>query len=320
MFSIQKKSEAGFEKIILKNDITGNYATVLPSCGAILNEFVVTQDGQPVNVIDSYASYEEFKNQVEEKGFKGCKLSPFVCRLNNATYIFGEKEYTVKKYVPGKHALHGLLYDRVYTVLSQNANESEASVTMKYEYRSEDPGYPFSYDCIVTWQLEAENKLTVTTECINSDKGLIPMQDGWHPYFTFGDSINELQLEFQAKNMVEFNDELVPTKRVLDYTKFSTIEKIGDTFLDNCFTLDLQECQPLCVLRNAEKNIEVQLFPDESYPYLQIYTPPHRKSIAIENLSGTPDAFNNGMGVITLEPGQSALYKTSYKILLLEKM
>ena len=146
------------------------------------------------------------------------------------------------------------------------------------------------------------------------------MQDGWHPYFTLGDSINELQLEFQVKNMVEFNDELVPTKRVLDFTKFSTIEKIGDTFLDNCFTLDLQECQPLCVLRNADKNIEVQLFPDETYPYLQIYTPPHRKSIAIENLSGTPDAFNNGMGVITLEPGQSALYKTSYKILLLKKI
>lgn len=320
MFSIQKKSESGFEKIILKNDVTGNYASVIPACGAILNEFVVTQNAQPVNVIESYDSYEDFKNHVEEKGFRGCKLSPFVCRLNNAKYTFGEKEYTVKKYVPGKHALHGLLYDRAYNVISQNANESGASVTMKYEYRSEDPGYPFSYDCIVTWQLEPENKLTVTTECVNKDEGLIPMQDGWHPYFTLGDSINDLQLEFQGKNMVEFNEELVPTGKVLNYTKFSSIEKIGDTFLDNCFTLDLQECQPLCVLRNAKKNIEIQLLPDESYPYLQIYTPPHRRSIAIENLSGTPDAFNNGMGVTTLESGQSAIYKTSYKILLLGKI
>jgi aldose 1-epimerase len=320
MFTIQEKSEAGFEKIILKNDITGNYASIIPACGAILNEFVVTQNGQPINVIGSYSSYEEFKTHVEENGFKGCKLSPFVCRLNKASYIFGEKEYTIKKYIAAGHALHGLLYDRPYIVLSQNANELESSVTMKYEYRSEDPGYPFGYDCIVTWQLEAENKLTVTTECINKDEGLIPMQDGWHPYFTLGGSINDLQLEFQAKNMVEFNEELIPTKNTVDYTKFSSIEKIGDTFLDNCFTLDLQECQPLCVLRNSEKNIEVQLLPDESYPYLQIYTPPHRKSIAIENLSGTPDAFNNGMGVITLESGQSALYKTSYKILLLEKI
>src|SRR6185437_12238427 len=158
MFTIQNKSEAGFEKIILKNDSTGNYASVIPACGAILNEFVVIKDGQSVNVIESYDSYEEFKNQVEEKGFKGCKLSPFVCRLNNAKYTFGEKEYAVKKYIPGKHALHGLIYDRPFSVLSQNANELEASVTMKYEYRSDDAGYPFNYDCIVIWQLEAENK------------------------------------------------------------------------------------------------------------------------------------------------------------------
>ena len=89
--------------------------------------------------------------------------------------------------------------------------------------------------------------------------------------------------------------------------------------MDNCFTLDTQECQPLCVLRNVEKSIEVQLFPDESYPYLQVYTPPHRRSIAIENISGAPDAFNNEMGVVTLESGQSALFKTSYKIQLLNK-
>jgi aldose 1-epimerase len=191
---------------------------------------------------------------------------------------------------------------------------------MKYEYRAEDPGYPFNYDCIVTWQLEPENKLTVITECINKDEGLIPMQDGWHPYFTLGDSIDDLHLEFQAKNMVEFNSELLPTKRLVDYSRFSTIEKLGDTFLDNCFTLDTQECQPLCVLRNVEKNIEVQLLPHESYPYLQIYTPPHRRSISIENISGAPDAFNNGMGFITLEAGQSALFQTSYKIVLLNKI
>jgi len=320
MFSINKKSEAGFEKIILKNDITNNYASILPDCCAMLNEFVVIENNQHFNVIDNYQSFDEFKKNLIEKGFKGCKLSPFVCRMNNGKYTFGKKEYSIQKSLPAKHSLHGLLYDKAFKIVSETANELNASVTMKYEYRAEDPGYPFNYDCIVTWQLEAENKLTVTTECINKDEGLIPMQDGWHPYFSLGDSINDLQLEFQAKNKVEFNSELIPTKELSTYTKFSTIEKLGDTFLDNCFALDLQECQPLCVLRNAEKNIEVQFFPDESYPYLQIYTPPHRRSIAIENISGTPDAFNNGMGVITLEPGQSALFKTSYKILLLNKI
>jgi aldose 1-epimerase len=58
----------------------------------------------------------------------------------------------------------------------------------------------------------------------------------------------------------------------------------------------------------------VEIRPESSYPYLQLYTPPHRESIAIENLSAAPDAFNNGMGLINLEPGASATFKTAYTI------
>jgi aldose 1-epimerase len=313
MFSIEKRTESGFEKIILKNDDTRNYAVIIPACSAILHEFSVETNGERINVIQSYQTLQEFQDQVIEKGHRGCKLSPFVCRMKNGTYTFGEKEYKITK-SSFKHALHGELYDRAFTVTSETANEENASVTMKYEYRAEDPGYPFNYDCIVTWQLLPDNKLTVTTESANKDEGLIPMQDGWHPYFTLGEKIDDLHLEFQSKEMLEFNSDLIPTGKYIPFTGFSTIQKFGETKLDSCFTLDTQECQPLCVLRNVEKNIEVQLLPDESYPYLQIYTPEDRKSIAIENLSGAPDGFNNGIGVITLEPGQSALYKTSYKI------
>ncbi len=320
MFSIYKTTEDGFDKVILKNDLTNNIAVILPSCGAILHQFSVKEDGKTINVIDSYNSFNEFKTEVKEKGFLGCKLSPFVCRLKNSTYNFGENKYVITKSQPAKNALHGILYDKSFKVTSEIANEMGAFVTMKYEYRAEDPGYPFNYDCIVTYQLLPENKLTVITECVNKDEGLIPMQDGWHPYFTLADSIDDLHLEFQSKEMVEFNEELVPTKNLVPYTEFSTLKKLGALKLDNCFTLDTQECQPLCVLRNVEKNIEVQLLPDESYPYLQIYTPPHRKSIAIENISGAPDAFNNGMGFITLESGQSALFTTSYKINILKKI
>lgn len=316
MFSIEKKLESGFEKIILKNNDTGNYAVILPGCGAILNEFTV-QDHKPVNVIDSFSSYDDFKSNVE-KGFLGCKLSPFVCRISDAKYTFGNEEYFIEKSLPAKDALHGLIYDRPFTVTSRSAGEANASVTMKYEYRAEDPGYPFSYDCIVTWQLEDDNKLSVITECVNKDEGLIPVQDGWHPYFILGEKIDDVHLEFQAMELVEFNANLVPTGKLSEYTRFTSLEKLGDAVLDNCFTLNKDACQPMCVLRNVDDKIEVQLIPDASYPYLQIYTPPHRKSIAIENLSGAPNAFNNGMGFIVLEPEQSAIFKTAYKIRLLK--
>ena len=217
----------------------------------------------------------------------------------------------------GKSAIHGILYNKAYEVTGKTANELHASLTMRYEYRGQESGYPFNYDCIVTWQLEKDNKLSVTTECTNKDKGLIPMQDGWHPYFNLGDSADDLQLEFQSKEMVEFNSELIPTQNLIPYSEFNALKNIGTTFFDNCFTLNMDACQPMCVLRNPAKKIEIEILPEKSYPYLQIYIPPHRKNIAIENLSGAPDAFNSGMGVITLEPGESALFKTSYKIKLL---
>ena len=314
MFSIQKKEESGFRKIFLRDDTSNTIAEILPACGAILHAFIADNKGESINVIDSYASADDFQKNVTAKGFLGSKLSPFVCRLNKGKYHFAENDYQFENFYLDNNAIHGRLFDKEFIVIDESENELHASVTMKYEYREEDKGYPFNYDCIVTWQLEKDNKLTVTTECINKDEGLIPMQDGWHPYFTLGDSIDELQLEFQSNEMVEFDKELIPTKKLIPYSEFVSLKTIGNTFLDNCFTLSVDSCQPLCVLRNHDKGIEVELYPDHSYPYLQIYTPPHRKSIAIENISGAPDAFNNGMGFITLEPQESALFKTSYKI------
>ncbi len=170
---------------------------------------------------------------------------------------------------------------------------------------------------MVYTSVNKDNILSVTTECINKDAGLIPIQDGWHPYFNLGDTIDNLQLEFQSGEMVEFDSELIPTKNLIPYSDFVSLKKIGTTFFDNCFTLNMGAGQPLCVLRNHNKGTEIEIRPETSYPYLQIYTPSHRKSIAIENISGAPDAFNNGMGFLTLERGESALFKTSYKITIL---
>lgn len=313
MFSIQKKSEEGFDKVVLRNEKTGNTAVILPACSALLHEFIIEIDGRFINVTEHYDSLDDFRKNVVEKGFRGCKLSPFACRIRDAAYTFGGREYHVQKSLPARHALHGELYDKPFELVATETGEQHAAAILKYAYRAEDPGYPFNYDCMVTWKLEPENMLTVTTTCINKDSGLIPVIDGWHPYFTLGDSIDALQLEFQAKEIVEFTDDLVPTGRLIPYTRFGSLEKIGNTVFDNCFTLDMQECQPLCVLRDPGR-LEIQVFPGASYPYLQIYTPPHRKSIAIENLSGAPDAFNNGMGLRTLAPGETAAFATTYKI------
>jgi aldose 1-epimerase len=313
MFIIQNKNENGFDKIILKDESSGTFAEIIPSCGAILYEFAIINDGKEFNVIESYESETDFKKNVTSKGFLGCKLSPFVCRINKGKYNFEGRELTIEKYYDRSNALHGLLYDQPFRVIAQQSEEISAAVTMSYAYRATDPGYPFNYDCIITYQLEEHNRLNVFTQVINKDKIPIPVQDGWHPYFKLGSKIDDLKLQFRSFEMVEFNEGLVPTGKLIPYKEFDKLKQLGDTF----FTLNFSEGQPICLLQNTAKNIEVEIHTDESYPYLQFYTPSHRNSIAIENISGAADAFNNGMGCKILSAGESATFKTSYKITLL---
>jgi aldose 1-epimerase len=75
----------------------------------------------------------------------------------------------------------------------------------------------------------------------------------------------------------------------------------------------MQEKENYCTIENPMYKIIVT--PISNYPYLQLYTPPDRKSIAIENLSGAPDCFNNKMGLQTLQPQENILFETTYQFI-----
>lgn len=313
-FKVERKSEGGFNKIILEDSSTQTSAEIIPGCGALLHAFTVLHNGQLVNVIDQYDSAADFAANAETKGMKSCKLSPFACRIKNAQYSFGGTQYTFNKYMLGANAIHGFLYDVAFEVTALEADDEKAQVALLYAYKGDNAGYPFSYNCAVTYTLTTQNTLNIATEITNTGDRLIPMQDGWHPYFKFGKKIDELQLEFQSKEMIVFDETLVPNGETQSYRDFNSLQPINDHFFDNCFSLDFDANQPMCVLRDPVQKLQVEIHPDTTYPYLQIYTPPGRNSIAIENLSAVPDAFNNGIGLITLAPQTAQVFATTFKI------
>jgi len=317
MFEVSVVSDADFDKVILKDLSAQTSVEIIPSCGGILHAFTIVNNGIPVNVIDSYDNASDFVHNVAAKGFKSCKLSPFACRIKEATYIFETKVYTIEKFLLNGSALHGLLYDVPFAVTKKWADEKEAGVSLQYQYTGTDKGYPFNYICNISYVLKENNELTLITSITNTSKTAIPMQDGWHPYFSFGKPIDQLQLEFQSKEIVEFDEALIPTGKLLPYQEFGSLKKIATEQFDNCFTVNFTECQPLCVLRDKEAKMQLEIYPDQTYPYLQVYTPPHRNSIAIENLSAVPDAFNNGTGLTIMAAGETGVFKTIYKITLL---
>lgn len=314
MFSVTQINEQGFHKVVLGDQRNATTVEILPAWGAMLHYFGTRLgSGELINVIDSYADAADIAANLTGKGFRSSKLSPFVCRLREGKYDFEGGAYAIDKCMLGDHAIHGLLYDKAFSILSTGADESSAWVTMEYAYRGEERGFPFHYDCQVTYVLKAGNELSVQTRLINATTGRIPVQDGWHPYFKLGGSISEQVLQFNAAAMVAFDEGLIPTGELLPYDHFDKPCKIGDSFLDNCFVLR-QQAGPACVLCNESNGVQIAIYAKENYPYLQVYTPPHRTSIAIENLSGAPDGYNNGMGVTVLEASESARFETIYKL------
>ena len=96
---------------------------------------------------------------------------------------------------------------------------------------------------------------------------------------------------------------MIPTGGYLRDSTFTEGALIGDTKLDNGFLLS-GAAGPFCTLKNPDTGLAVTFLCQINYPFLQLYIPDHRKSITIENLSGAPDAFNNGIGLTTLRPGE----------------
>ena len=281
--------------------------------GALLNKFCKEHQGEMMNVIDGFESVQQAMEHIMP-AFKSAKLSPFVCRIKNAKYHFGEADHKLTKYVVNESALHGLVFDQVFSIIDTVATDEYAKVILQYVYDNKLEGFPFLYRCEVEYCLKKDHTLCIKTTITNIDEQLMPVADGWHPYFALGDAIDVCQLEFQSKEKLEFNEALIPTGVTTPYQEFGSLEYLGNSILDNCFTLNFAECQPMAVFRNPLKKIQVEIHPSEQYPYLQIFTPPHRNSIAIENLSAAPDALNSFKGLQVLEPQERISFSTKFII------
>ena len=310
-FTVLTSQESGHQVVELQDKQTGTTAQ-LYSFGALLNAFTIPTKTGTFNGIDGFTSINDAIANATA-GFKSSKLSPFVCRLQHGKYTFDHAAYTIEGFYLGDHAIHGLLFNASFEILAVNSTDSEASVTFSHQYQGTDAGYPFPFTLQITWKLTAGNTLQVLTKATNNHSSAIPFSDGWHPYFMVGETIDTATLSFTTNKQLEFSEDLLPTGNTIEDNRFESGQKMEGVFLDNCFLLDPNsETKHNCTLKNDA--ITLTISPNKQYPFLQIYTPPHRKSIAIENLTSAPDSFNNGIGLLVMEPYQTLEFVTNYSL------
>ena len=300
-------------KVILLEDVLTGTKAEIYTFGALLNAFSIQHSNSEKNIIDGFQNMAEARNHITPL-FRSAKLSPFVCRLREGRYTFANNKYKIEKYYNLREAIHGLIYDAVFTVKEKGANDNTAFVILTYDYNKADPGFPFFYRITITYELQSGNHLTIITKVTNLSASAMPLADGWHPYFCFGKKANNLQLFMNTKEIAEFDNRLLPTGRYMPYTEFIQPHLIEDTCFDNCFVLNEADSHAACIITDIEDHLQLSIYPDKNYPYLQVFIPEHRNSIAIENLSSLPDSFNNTAGLLILEPSQSHHFTTSYVV------
>jgi aldose 1-epimerase len=302
-FSISYEKNSVNSELIIKNNLTNEFVSVLPGSGGRIKELQLNNGKENVSVLKKIETTE---SENRDDIFTNAKLSPFAGRIRNGQYIFNDIKYTLEMNYPEENnACHGFIYDKKFRVTEGTNNKDFASCTLEYLYNNESKGYPFSYSIALNYKLSAGKGLTCATKITNHSVSEIPISDGWHPYYDLGVPVDELKLKLDNLEFIELDSNLIPEGGKQEYKFFNNPRKIGHRQFDSCFKMHTNG-KAETVLISEERNINLVIWQDTGcgkYNYLVIYTPPDRKSIAVEPITSNINSFNNKEGLILLAPG-----------------
>jgi len=194
--------------------------------------------------------------------------------------------------------LHGFINQLKFELGELSIQPENASVTCHTSYNGELDYYPFPFTAQIKYTLDKNTGFNLQFSITNSGNSNMPVGLGWHPYFRLTENVSSTVLRLPKLKMVEIDKFMIPTGKMNSFTAFDTPHEIKDFVLDNCFMLDQNNDVAIVTLEGIDSKLIYSQNTD--IPYLQIFTPPHRKSIALEPMTCNVDAFNNGNGLRVL--------------------
>ncbi|MDX2301631.1 MAG: aldose 1-epimerase [Microscillaceae bacterium] len=317
MFQVRKEKFGSYLQYKLINTQTDEYVSILPEWGSILNEMQIRWEDSFLNIIDGYADPEELK-QTYKKTFKGSKLSPYPNRIREGKYTFEGIDYQLDINFPHENnSIHGFLDDQVFEVLEEAHSTMYASLLLSHHYDGNINGYPFPYKIKVLYSFDIHNTLRVNTLIKNTGDRNMPLGHGWHPYFRTGNPIDSWEIQFAPTHQYLLDEKMIPTGATAPFTEFQGFKPIGDFDFDTAFALNSSHEAQTFRIRDLSKNLEINVVQEtgpNKYNFSQVFSPPHRQSLAIEPMTCAPNAFNNQIGLIVLAPGATIGFEYQIQI------
>jgi aldose 1-epimerase len=258
------------------------------------------------------AVLDGFPPEARIDGGRGQVLAPWPNRVRDGRYRWERQDHQLPlTEVAAGNAIHGLVRWSPWSVQER----SSATVTMGVRLWPQ-PGYPFHLAVAATYALD-DDGLAVTIEGRNVGTEPLPYGVGQHPYVTVGtEVVDDAVLTVPARTWLRLDERGLPSGTAPvpgTEVDFRDGRRIGDAQLDVPFSdLTPDDRGRVAVrLERADATHGVEVWGAEGTRFLQVYTGDqldaerHRRGLAVEPMSCAPDAFNSGVGLVTLQPGES---------------
>lgn len=296
MFQIDYKEKNN--TLLVKNSSNSFSAELALDKGASLqklqlNNNLIIDDLSPLVYKNTYAS---------------SILFPFANRIKDGKYAFAGKDFQFPINVTEENnALHGLVFDKTFNLIESDKDEKFAKIVLEYEEDKQSTGFPFTYKLQLIYTF-MEDKMDLEMKIKNTSSSSFPFTVGWHPYFCTS-NLDDSNLKFSAKKqMLLDNRNITIDSKTIDSSISIDIE---NNQFDDCWELKTDEVifttPDYKLIFNATGNNN----------FLQVYTPPKKNTIAIEQTTGVSDSFNNKIGLATLLSNET--YQITWSLLLENK-
>ena len=293
----------------LINRKTNNRIAIIPEFSAC----VLSIQLKGIEVLDAYQTPREM---TLNRWFKNLPLFPFPNRLNQGQYKWKDniQQLPINDTQTG-NALHGFSAGKEFEVINVVTEEDYAAIHCRYEYDGSMMGYPFPFQFDIIFRLSDEDGMSIRLSATNTGNSRMPFGLGWHPYFQLSKDAEQIQLQLPLLELVGVDENMIPTGKRYIYDRFTDERLLGAEVLDNCFAIKGEKSIATVSLNGEHGKLTYwQECGTGKYPYIQLFTPPHRQSVAIEPMSCNIDAFNNQDGLWILEPRETGTAKFGFQL------
>jgi len=247
--------------------------------------------------------------------YRGAILAPWANRVVDGRYSFAGVDHQLPLTEPGRgHALHGLALWLDSAVIDRDPSRVVLAMVIEPQ-----EGYPFRVRVVVTYELNRAG-LLVNVEATNLTDGDVPFATAPHPYLVASHGpLDEWTMSLPASKVLAVTpDRLIPldVEPVERFNggvyDFRRPREIGSAKMDHAFTeltRDIEGMTAVTLTDRFDRGVKMSWGTDS--PWVQIHTADvpdpltNRLGLAVEPMSGPPDAFNSSLDHTRLSPGES---------------